>query len=287
VVHRTADFYFAESLVVSLAIAATAAWLGRPPWEAASLALVLPVCTAVSRYALPGTTSIWPTLDADLELLTRKLTGADGLAPARWGHEHPALRSLLELTYEGLIAAMAVAWIRDRFRWRLIIWLVVSAVAGFALYHVTPAAGPVHVRAGGLLGGDAWRNAVPSLHFTGALYVAAALWIYGAGWRIAGVSFAALTAASTVVGGQHYAVDLVPTVPFAVAVAWSLDRRWLRASLPAVLVAAWTVALRYHLLLDLSPAAVRLVSVATVLAACLTFAGREAGHSAGPRPAGP
>lgn len=135
--------------------------------------------------------------------------------------------------------------------------LVGNALIGFSLYMICPATGPkyafpsfpnvpgpVHA-APVLLSGV--PNAIPSLHFGGALLLFWFLkpwkWVH----RAMGL-FTALTALTTMGLGEHYLIDLVVGVPYALAIlAFSskvVDRR-LPLCAGAAMVMFWLCALRF------------------------------------------
>ena len=105
--------------------------------------------------------------------------------------------------------------------------LVTNACIGFSLYFLFPAMGPKYAfpsfperpaavhPAAMLISG--LPNAMPSLHFGGALLI---YWL-SAPWkwlsRLTG-AFAALTALATLGLGEHYLVDLVVAAPYALAI---------------------------------------------------------------------
>jgi len=105
--------------------------------------------------------------------------------------------------------------------------LVANPLIGFCLYFVFPAMGPAYAfhsfpslpgsvaAAPAVLAGV--PNAMPSLHFGGTLLIFWCSkpwkWLY----RITGV-FALLTALATLGLGEHYLIDLVAAVPYALAI---------------------------------------------------------------------
>ena len=104
---------------------------------------------------------------------------------------------------------------------------VSNAFIGFSLFFVFPAMGPkyafptfpelplaVHPAPVVM---DGFPNAIPSLHFGGALLI---FWM-ARPWkwlRIATGTFLVLTAVATMALGEHYLVDLVVAVPYALAI---------------------------------------------------------------------
>ena len=103
---------------------------------------------------------------------------------------------------------------------------------GFACYWLIPAAGPRFtfpsypsqepaISAQALYIHGAFPNCVPSLHLTWALLSAR----YSR-WRGLMWTFVALTVASTLALGEHYAVDLIVAVPFTAVLVWLVERPW-------------------------------------------------------------
>jgi hypothetical protein len=147
------------------------------------------------------------------------------------------------LTYLSLPFAMAVvcAWnvpaAARRISWHMLIVLLLAGVAGWILYNVVPGTGPIYAYAKDF----PWnsipyrnlstfalekmsipinipRNAMPSLHVG---------WVVLLCWnsrglprvlRAALVLYLLLTVVATLGAGQHYFVDLVVSLPFALAV---------------------------------------------------------------------
>ena len=101
-----------------------------------------------------------------------------------------------------------------------------------------------------------FRNAFPSLHMTGALYVMWAVRSLGTTKRALAWTYAAFTVVATLGSGQHYLVDLLVAVPFAVSVQLTLARREpLRLALALGLVGLWISLVRWgtSLLISLPP----------------------------------
>ncbi|HUB78956.1 MAG TPA: phosphatase PAP2 family protein [Bryobacteraceae bacterium] len=134
--------------------------------------------------------------------------------------------------------------------------LVVNALAGFSLYFICPAMGPKYafpsfpnlapaIQAAPILMKGA-PNAIPSLHFGGALllcwFCRPWKWLF----RLMSL-FAALTALATMGMGEHYLIDLVVAVPYALAIlAFSsqVPERRLPLAAGAAMVLLWLFTLR-------------------------------------------
>lgn len=152
---------------------------------------------------------------------------------------HEWLASLCSLTYAALPLAGALVWVRlpRDSRTRFTLTAILAGLLGYVLYRIFPAAAPhqlfgarfpfsppslttlqlrrIHVPAGLRL------NAMPSLHVTWALLLTAYGWRFGIPTKCALVLFVALTILATLGSGEHYAVDLIASVPFALGV-WQL-----------------------------------------------------------------
>jgi len=143
-----------------------------------------------------------------------------------------------------------------KFRVKVVKMLVVNAIIGFSLYFFCPAMGPKYafpsfpyfapsVYSATMLFKGA-PNAIPSLHFGGALLIfwfcRPWKWLY----RFMGV-YVALTALATLGLGEHYLIDLVVAVPYALAImAFCSDvpERKLPMAFGAAMVFFWLIALR-------------------------------------------
>jgi hypothetical protein len=155
----------------------------------------------------------------------------------------------------------------ERFSSGLIRLFVTAGVTGVVLYQFLPAAGPAYVfgkqfpeslpafpsiAIRPILLPRAARNAMPSVHFACALLVWWNTAAFGRVWRALTGGFVAMIFLATMGFGEHYLVDLVVAVPFALAVqagclksAWdSVERR--RAFWgSAILTVGWIGALRF------------------------------------------
>ncbi|HXN47003.1 MAG TPA: phosphatase PAP2 family protein [Bryobacteraceae bacterium] len=185
----------------------------------------------------------------------------------------------IRLVYAMLPVAVAIVYLlldsdhRKRFGFAMLLAGVVAPL----LYAICPAAGPLYVY------GDAFpfhppnvkavtfaapgltMNAVPSGHLAWALL----LWWNSRpcqlGVRIAAGLFFLGTAVATLATGEHYVVDLVVAIPFAVAADAAIGRRWILAGACASVVLSWSLALRSGLM-SVAPSVVAVpLAAATVL----------------------
>lgn len=153
------------------------------------------------------------------------------------------LRVSIEAAYVGLPLAVALVYVLADDGARLLRCLLWIAVVGSAGYVLFPGVGtvvtfgarfpanPPPLSALSLL--QRWptgvpRNCMPSLHTSWAL---ALWWTAPARWRLAVRVYVALVLLGTVVEGGHYLIDVLASVPFAVAMDLATDRQWTRAAL--------------------------------------------------------
>ncbi len=153
-----------------------------------------------------------------------------------------------------LVYALRVPRNSEHASWDVITLLMAAGIGGWALYNVLPATGPVYVFGSAFpwqslsyhslsklflekipVSPDAPRNAIPSLHMA---------WVVLLFWSSRGFSralrmflgvYLALTVISTLGTGEHYFVDLVAGLPFALFI-WALvspgiNVTWLRRAL--------------------------------------------------------
>lgn len=183
------------------------------------------------------------------------------------------LENLGLIVYEGLPLAVAFLYAAHAGRKvgsgvDILVVFTTAGIAGFFLYQLFPAVGPVHVfpnlfpdhappvshlAIGPVPVGPAPRNAMPSLHAAWALL----LWWNSKGAsravQVAALFILVITLMVTLGSGEHYLVDLVVAAPFSLAVqaacttAIPLGDAARRRSLVggAVITTAWLVALRF------------------------------------------
>jgi hypothetical protein len=259
-----------------------ALWLNRPGREHA-LALLVPAVVLIffifgTAWALHWTGILNPrTDDAWLYAFDGSLGFQPSFLIGRVMYRSLFLTRITLLTYLSLPFAMAVvcAWRipsgSTRTCWQLLGVLLLAGVAGGALYNFIPVTGPLYAFSRDF----PWhtvayedlrvfavqkmaipvgipRNGMPSLHVA---------WVILLCWnsrglpswlRMAMLFYALLTAIATLGSGQHYLMDLVVSVPFALAVqaglAWryvSLRQRAGAIATGSALTAAWLILIRY------------------------------------------
>ncbi len=217
-----------------------------------------------------------------------------GLPLCVWVAQFVGRRPLLlwwtSLVYESLplIVSLLYAYQRSgrrRLPVRVLPAFLGGGAAAYALYNLLPAAGPRYafgpafpdqlpsITQAGLhlvRTGDAARNAVPSMHLACALLI---LWTckpLGRLARAGAALFLAFTILATLGFGEHYVVDLVVGVPYALALAAicaprDAQRHWKTIALGASLTGAWMIALRFSPILFQSVAFTWIASLGTVL----------------------
>lgn len=206
---------------------------------------------AAIKFALPAAI---PLLTFFLWLTTQSLTGMydsylysfDGLLPwpvasqlAQATQGSSWLHVLARTVYDGLMAVIGLFICLDRdrngeFRSRLIGRFLLAAFLGYLFYFLMPGVGPREAM-GELFPhrmldpsavpleitadfSNAPRNVMPSLHATWAFLLLLTAWQQGPAARTFAVIFVAGTLFSTLGLGEHYAIDLVVAVPFALAI---------------------------------------------------------------------
>ncbi len=187
----------------------------------------------------------------------------------------PALFKVCAVVYGSLPLAVSLLYAYQRSGSKLLGIRVLPAflgggVAVYLLYNILPAAGPYYVfgsafphhlpAAPGLhlvRLGDVARNAIPSMHIACALLI---FWNCRriSGWLYVGSAvYLALTALATIGLGEHYVVDLVAAIPYALALQAACAPRALRSRPEwkqvlaggALVTIFWIAACRYGTLL--------------------------------------
>lgn len=202
------------------------------------------------------------------------------------------------LVYESLPLVVSVLYAYQRSGQRRLPVRVLPAFLGggaaaYLLYNVLPAAGPryafgaafpEHLPSAAQTGlhlvqlGDVARNAVPSMHFACALLIFWTCRPLGRIVRALAALFLVFTVLATIGFGEHYVVDLVAAVPYALALAAicapsKTARDWRSIALGAGLTLAWILSLRFATTLFASLTFTWLFASATIVA-CL-FAWRK------------
>lgn len=158
--------------------------------------------------------------------------GQPGFAAGRLLTEWPVLHAICYWAYVAVPVVLPVAYLTTPSPGRYVAALMLSVGLGFACYWLIPAAGPRFtfpsypwheptIDAQAMFLPGAFPNCMPSLHLTWALLTAR----YSR-WRPMMWTFVALTVASTLGLGEHYAVDLIAAVPFTALLVWLVERQW-------------------------------------------------------------
>jgi hypothetical protein len=235
-------FFIYSAGVACLVVPAVALRRGHGVLASAALGLLIP--GLMYAALLRAHTIAIPAVDAQLAAMDRALTGWPDGAWMAWGFAHRRVLLALKLVYLALMIPLVVVWCRRGLTAGPIVALVLGGLLASPLYSLAPAAGPGIARVPPAVADHAWGNAFPSFHVAFALIWLWAAWPLGPGWRWTVGAFAALTAASTLVIGEHYAVDLLGSPAAAAACAWIVERRWSRAALMLALLTGWALAVR-------------------------------------------
>ncbi len=237
------------------------------------VALAAPVFVIITAALLSGTGHAHPVT---LDRVLYAFDGSLGFQPSFvLGHllTHMAwLGALANLSYEQVPVAVLILYASsmgagERRKPNLLLVIGAASLAGYLLYTLVPAAGPLYLfpsrfpnSAPSLVGlallpaalsADIPRNAIPSLHMAWAVLMCwnarrSALWLR-AGYGL----YLGLTVLFTLGSGEHYLIDLVVALPFALTVqaASSVPIRELPRSLPfwagTVATLAWLGFLRF------------------------------------------
>jgi hypothetical protein len=228
--------------LAAFAFVMSAAFLRRTPDKYQDFCIGASIPIFVILLLPVGSATGWlrpVTIDAQLRAIDLKL-GLDGLALTRWLLPTPMYR-VISVVYASLPLAMAIAWVVERSR-LLLRSVFIGAVLAVPFYLLFPAAGPQYAFKG-FPDAGAYpvavaighpRNCIPSMHFTWALLMAINL--ENSFWKAVFTLYALLMGVATVAGGEHYFVDVIVAVPFALmvqslAMAWaprkSPDQRFL------------------------------------------------------------
>jgi len=179
----------------------------------------------------------------DLYLYT--FDGSFGFQPSfalgRLLHRSVAIRDLCYLTYQTLPLAVALVYLgyidprASRPNWRLLQLFFATGIVGWLFYNFVPATGPLYafpnafphgVPPGALalpidriaVNTEFPRNAIPSLHVAWVLLLWWSCRPFGRWARAASLLYLLVTMIATMGIGEHYFVDLIAAIPFALMV---------------------------------------------------------------------
>jgi hypothetical protein len=199
-------------------------------------ALVLPVFSLIAGVSMDAVTkSQPPAYDFYLYAFDSGLGISPGASVAKLFDALPWLGMAASITYSLLLLFPTFydAWgLRRGLSSGLMAAFAVGGVCGFIFYQICPGLGPAyvfgsrfpaHLPAPGefqlaLYHGAGARNAMPSMHMTWALLVWWSAWELTPLARFIATGFATLTFLATLGFGEHYLVDLIVAVPFALLI---------------------------------------------------------------------
>lgn len=237
-------------------------------------AAFFPFVSIMVGFILPVTNRISPAA-FDTHLLAADSTTGFQLSfiLGRAIHGRPLLWNLTSTLYYALPFAVAllcaVQFGKRPGEVRRLLWLFgFMSSAGFCLYAVCPATGPIYafrewfpLRIPDMSGPwlatlsvpGAPRNAIPSLHFSSALLVFWNTRLLGRAGRIAAGLFLAGTAFAILALGEHYVTDIIVAFPFSLffqavfSKTMPADSNWRHIAMwsSAGLVAVWLLTLRF------------------------------------------
>lgn len=195
----------------------------------------------VVQHALNLTGRLYPkTFDLYLYDFDASFGFQPSFALGRLFHASAPIRDLGYLTYQTLPLAMALVYLgyidprATRPNWNLLRLFFGAGVLGWLFYNFVPAVGPAYAFPGAFPYGvpsqlhplldrisvnpDFPRNAIPSLHMTWVLLLWWSCRSFPRWARTASLLYLLVTVVATMGIGEHYFVDLVAAVPFALTV---------------------------------------------------------------------
>lgn len=228
-------------------------------------ASTLPVFAAITVLALQFFVTLrLPVYDLHLYAFDSRFGIDASSIVARWFDAFPFLRTVCATSYQALplmqVAVLTVYLRRDgKFPMFPALVFGLAGLEAPVVYRIMPAVGPLHVfganfahRAHEITGVaptlpmDATPpNSMPSLHLAWALLI---LWNTPRQNRaaVAGAAvFLVLITLATLGLGEHYLVDLIVAVPFALCVQSTCAGRWVSAATAGAIVLAWLGYLRF------------------------------------------
>lgn len=248
------------------------------------LATFCPALVILTNLALAATIQFQPRIyDLYLYRFDGLLGTQISFVVGRWFAASSLLSSVCFLVYAALPLAEVLIFLLyvrgQRMPANPLMLFIVTGIAGFVLYQICPATGPIHVFAAkfpnaapsavplqSMVLGNFPRNAIPSLHSAWALLI---WWStrYCKNWmRWLATAFLAFTLLATLGLGEHYLIDLIVAAPFAVAAMSACAGQYGRAAWAGALVLGWLVYLRFGLpLFSLLPVGAWTAVLATMI----------------------
>jgi hypothetical protein len=258
------------------------------------LATFCPALVILTNVALAAIIALQPRVyDLFLYRFDAILGGQASFVIGKWFAAWPMLANICFLVYAALPLAevlVLLMFVRgQKMPANPLMVFVVAGVAGFALYQLCPATGPVHVFGSefpnyppsslplqSIQLDDVPRNAIPSLHSAWALLI---WWSvrYSKKWiQSVATLFLAFTLLATLGLGEHYFIDLVVALPFAVAAMSACAGKYRNAAIAGALTVGWIVYLRFGLpAINPSPVAAWLAVLATIVASVAVGGGMD------------
>ena len=248
-------------------------------WRALALSALVPIGMATVPLGLAGIVRRMTPLTYDGTLFA--VDASLRVEPARMlgilVNKFPLLRAVSLLSYAALPAAIAAGLAYEEMNSRrrgvrgvgsnvLLAYLITGSITA-VLYVWCPGTGPSYAFVGGFpdhlpdpntvtLGLAPFapyspRNAMPSLHFAWAVFLARCTTLATKPVRIAAWSFVLLTILATLGSGEHYLIDLIVAIPFVVALEGATANRQIRwqprsaaVAVGGALVGLWILVIR-------------------------------------------
>ena len=248
------------------------------------LATFCPALVILTNVALAAIIQFQPRV---FDLFLYRFDGLLGIQSSfvagRWFAASPFLANLCFLVYASLPLAEVLLFLLfvrgQHMPANPLVLFIVTGIAGFVFYQVCPATGPLHVFGAefpnypppslpleSMRLDDLPRNAIPSLHSAWALLIWWSTRYCRAWTRLVATVFLALTLLATLGLGEHYLIDLVVALPFAVAAMSVCAGQYRKAIVASALVLAWLTYLRFGLpVFTLSPLGAWMAVLATVI----------------------
>jgi len=258
-------------------------------------AAFFPYVTILVGFILPITSRLSPvTFDSHLLAVDATFGFQPSFVLGQLIRGRPFLRDIFTTVYYALplpVAMLCAAAVKNEHMSevrRLLSLFGVLSVVGFFIYAVCPATGPAYafhecfpmkpphlpdISLAPLSVPNAPRNAMPSLHLCAALLVFWNTSIMHKATRIAAGFFLAGTAFAILALGEHYLIDIITAVPFALMFQATFTKpsirnfRWKYGAMigSTGFVALWLIMLRFRIQpLVLWPAITYFISISTL-----------------------
>jgi hypothetical protein len=242
-------------------------------------ALIIPIAAAQAGLFLGSQLDLNPVYDAYIHSFEQTLgMSVERIAVASYDRL-PPLAWLATGCYLALPVALVAVFVKQPSRdlqTRVLLAILAAGVSGFLLYRVSPAVGPKDAFAvlspGSLprfgvadvkpiwTPGHVPRNGMPSLHAAWAALILFNMAGFTRRGRAVLGAFVGFSLWAAVARYQHWVLDLVVAVPFAVAIQLAIagqpgrspSRSWIGAAVCGLIVLGWLVGLREGVFLEVS-----------------------------------